>query len=122
MAATSAARGENRPPEPGPGRTRDVIDALTERGALFQTDLTTMTGRLPGEIEDALWDGVARGLLTADGFRAVRSLFAQRALAQTALGRFVEEADVADAISFLVSPAARNITGHDIPVDAGWDV
>src|SRR6202007_1017538 len=50
-------------------------------------DLTVATGRLPGEIEDALWDGVARGLLTADGFRAVRSLFAQRSLAQTALGR-----------------------------------
>ena len=64
-----------------------MLDALTERGALFQTDLTAMTGRLPGEIEDALWDGVARGLLTADGFRAVRSLFAQRSLAPTALGR-----------------------------------
>jgi ATP-dependent helicase Lhr and Lhr-like helicase len=82
-----AARGDRRPAEPGPGRTRDVIDALTERGALFQTDLAAMTGRLPGEIEDALWDGVARGLVTADGFRAVRSLFAQRALAQSALGR-----------------------------------
>ncbi len=42
--------------------------------------------------------------------------------AQTALGRFVDEADVGEAIRFLVSPAARNITGHDIPVDAGWDV
>jgi NAD(P)-dependent dehydrogenase (short-subunit alcohol dehydrogenase family) len=42
--------------------------------------------------------------------------------AQTALGRFVEEEDVADAIDFLVSDGARNITGHDIPVDAGWDV
>ncbi len=42
--------------------------------------------------------------------------------AQTAMGRFVEESDVAEAIRFLVSPAARNITGHDIPVDAGWDV
>jgi NAD(P)-dependent dehydrogenase (short-subunit alcohol dehydrogenase family) len=42
--------------------------------------------------------------------------------AQTALGRFVEETDVAAAIRFLVSPGARNITGHDIPVDAGWDV
>lgn len=41
---------------------------------------------------------------------------------QTALGRFVDEADVAATISFLVSPAARNITGHDIPVDAGWDI
>ncbi len=83
----AAARGAQRPASPGPGRTRDVLDALTARGALFQTDLATMTGRLPGEIEDALWDGVARGLLTADGFRAVRSLFAQRSLAQTALGR-----------------------------------
>jgi len=41
---------------------------------------------------------------------------------QTALGRFVEEEDIADAIDFLVSDGARNITGHDIPVDAGWDV
>ena len=39
--------------------------------------------------------------------------------AQTALGRFVEESDVAAAIRFLVSPGAGNITGHDIPVDAG---
>jgi NAD(P)-dependent dehydrogenase (short-subunit alcohol dehydrogenase family) len=42
--------------------------------------------------------------------------------AQTALGRFVDESDVGEAIRFLVSPGARNITGHDIPVDAGWDV
>ena len=83
----AAARGTQGPAVPGPGRTRDVLDALAARGALFQTDLATMTGRLPGEIEDALWDGVARGLLTADSFRAVRSLFAQRSLAQTALGR-----------------------------------
>ena len=41
---------------------------------------------------------------------------------QTALGRFIEEEDVANAIDFLVSAQARNITGHDIPVDAGWDV
>lgn len=45
-----------------------------------------------------------------------------RFAAQTALGRFIEEEDVANAIDFLVSEAARNITGHDIPVDAGWDV
>lgn len=41
---------------------------------------------------------------------------------QTALGRFIEEDDVANAIDFLVSDRAKNITGHDIPVDAGWDV
>lgn len=42
--------------------------------------------------------------------------------AQTALGRFIEAEDVANAIDFLVSDGARNITGHDIAVDAGWDV
>ena len=54
---------------------------LAERGALFPPDLAASTGRLPGEIEEALWEGVARGLVTADGFRAVRSLLARRLLA-----------------------------------------
>ena len=81
-----AARGDLRPAEPGPGSTSEVIEALRDRGALFPPDLEVLTGRLPAEIEEALWDGVARGLVTADGFRAVRSLFARRA-AQSAPGR-----------------------------------
>lgn len=42
--------------------------------------------------------------------------------AQTALGRFIDERDIAEAVSFLVSEGARNITGQDIVVDAGWSV
>ena len=34
--------------------------------------------RLPTEVEEGLWDGVARGLITADGFNAVRSLLHAR--------------------------------------------
>jgi NAD(P)-dependent dehydrogenase (short-subunit alcohol dehydrogenase family) len=41
---------------------------------------------------------------------------------QTALGRFIDDVDVAAAVSFLVSDGARNITGQDIVVDAGWSV
>lgn len=41
---------------------------------------------------------------------------------QTALGRFVDDTDVANAMRYLVSEGARNVTGHDIAVDAGWDV
>ena len=41
--------------------------------------------------------------------------------AQTALGRFIEDSDIAHAVRFLVSAGARNVTGHDIVVDAGWD-
>jgi ATP-dependent Lhr-like helicase len=77
-----AARGDRRPAEPGPGGTADVLDALRQRGALFPHDLASLTGRLPAQVEEALWDGVARGLITADGFRAVRSLFARRVAAQ----------------------------------------
>ena len=40
----------------------------------------------------------------------------------TALGRFIDDVDIAAAVSFLVSDGARNVTGHDIVVDAGWDV
>ena len=56
-----------------------MLEALRERGALFPPDLASLTGLLPSQVEEALWDGVARGLITADGFRAVRSLFARRA-------------------------------------------
>ena len=76
-----AARGDQHPAEPGPGRTQDVLEALRERGALFPPDLATAAGRLPAEVEEGLWDGVARGLITADGFRAIRSLFGHRAMA-----------------------------------------
>jgi ATP-dependent Lhr-like helicase len=69
-----ASRGDQSPSAPDSGGTRDVLDALRERGALFRPDLAAVTGRSPHEIEDALWDGVARGLITADGFRAIRSL------------------------------------------------
>jgi ATP-dependent Lhr-like helicase len=69
-----AARGELTPAQPEAGRTRDVLDALRQYGALFRPDLASVTGRLPYEVDEALWDGVARGLVTADGFRAVRSL------------------------------------------------
>ncbi len=41
---------------------------------------------------------------------------------QTALGRFIEDSDIAAAVRFLVSEGARNITGQEIVVDAGWDV
>jgi ATP-dependent Lhr-like helicase len=81
-----AARGEHRPAEPGPGPVREVLDALRERGALFPPDLAAATRQLPAQVEEALWDGVARGLITADGFRAVRSLFARRTV-QNAPGR-----------------------------------
>jgi ATP-dependent Lhr-like helicase len=69
-----AARGDLSPAEPGPGGTLAVLEALRTQGALFRHDLVAVTGLPAEEIDRALWDAVSRGLVTADGFRAVRSL------------------------------------------------
>jgi NAD(P)-dependent dehydrogenase (short-subunit alcohol dehydrogenase family) len=39
---------------------------------------------------------------------------------KSALGRFVEPSEIADAILFLCSSAASAITGVTLPIDAGW--
>ncbi|MDQ6617755.1 MAG: DEAD/DEAH box helicase [Actinomycetota bacterium] len=76
-----SARGEAVPSEPAAGASHDIIEALRQYGAMFLPELATAARRLPAEVETALWDGVARGLLTADGFSAVRSLLAGRQVA-----------------------------------------
>jgi hypothetical protein len=53
---------------------REVLEALTQRGASFFADLVRDTHRLPSEVEDALWELTAGGLVTADGFENLRSL------------------------------------------------
>ncbi|HEY5024200.1 MAG TPA: DEAD/DEAH box helicase [Acidimicrobiales bacterium] len=73
-----AARGDVVPAEPVHGAARDVLDALRSGGAMFHSELRTATGRLPVEVEEGLWDLVARGIVTADGFQAVRSLLSAR--------------------------------------------
>ena len=44
------------------------------RGASFFAEILRDTGRLAGEVEDALWELVAAGLVTADGFENLRAL------------------------------------------------
>jgi ATP-dependent Lhr-like helicase len=73
-----AHRGTASPAEPGAGSGREVLDALRGHGALFHSDLQTITKRLPADVEEGLWDGVARGLITADGFNSIRSLLTAR--------------------------------------------
>jgi ATP-dependent Lhr-like helicase len=53
---------------------REVLSALSEHGASFFGDLVRITHRLPSEVEDALWELTAGGLVTADGFENLRAL------------------------------------------------
>ncbi len=52
----------------------EVLAAIERAGAPFFADIARASGRLPSEIEEALWQLVAAGLVTADGFDALRSL------------------------------------------------
>jgi ATP-dependent Lhr-like helicase len=51
-----------------------VLEFLRQRGASFFADIVRGTGKLKAEIETGLWELVAAGLVTADGFDNLRSL------------------------------------------------
>lgn len=70
----AAVRGEESPDLPEAGATAEILEALEARGARFLAELTADIGRLPTDVENGLGDGIARGLLTADSFGALRSL------------------------------------------------
>ena len=53
---------------------RDVLLALEKNGASFFGDLVRQTARLASEIEDGLWELLAGGFVTADGFDNLRAL------------------------------------------------
>jgi ATP-dependent Lhr-like helicase len=57
---------------------QDLRRTLHERGASFFADLVRMTSHLPAEVEEGLWELVAAGLVTADGFDNLRALMDPR--------------------------------------------
>jgi len=67
----SAPHGD---PPPLGASARALVDLLARCGACFLPDLAAMTGRLPGEVEGALWELVSAGLVTCDGFAGLRAL------------------------------------------------
>jgi ATP-dependent helicase Lhr and Lhr-like helicase len=52
----------------------DVVRYLEERGASFLADIARSTRRLPSEIDSALWELVAGGLVSSDGLAGLRRL------------------------------------------------
>ncbi|MGD0962553.1 MAG: DEAD/DEAH box helicase [Candidatus Acidiferrales bacterium] len=65
----------------------NVMEFLRSRGASFFTDIVRATGNLKSEIETALWELVAAGLLTADGFDNLRALIDPKRRAGQGSGR-----------------------------------
>ena len=127
--ATSSSRAIPSPGRPrrlsgprpsGVDRPADVVGRdIPEQPQLGQYDVT-VNDVCPNVTNGARMDRIVAEKARLLG-KTPEEVYADFA-AQTALGRFVEESDVANPVRFLVSPSARNITGHDFPVDAGWDV
>lgn len=70
--------GDERSPSPD-GPLGAVLGALAERGACFASDLVVAARLRPDQVERALWEGVAAGLVMCDGFEAIRARMAPEA-------------------------------------------
>lgn len=71
---TVLADGGFRLPEGLSAPAKDVAEVLERRGACFFRDLVAQTRRLPAEVEDALWELLAHGAVTADAVENLRVL------------------------------------------------
>jgi len=76
-------RGETTTPPADPyaqlsAVAQDLCRALQQQGASFFADLVRVTNHLPTEVENGLWELVAAGLVTADGFDNLRALMDPR--------------------------------------------
>ncbi|MGA7216758.1 MAG: DEAD/DEAH box helicase [Candidatus Sulfotelmatobacter sp.] len=66
---------------------QQVLDFLRQHGASFFADIVRGTDKLKAEIETTLWELVAAGLVTADGFDNLRSLIDPKRRAGQGSGR-----------------------------------
>ncbi|MGD0313868.1 MAG: DEAD/DEAH box helicase [Acidimicrobiales bacterium] len=81
----AAVRMDRGVVEPDVGASADVLAVLRAGGASFRSDLAAAAGRLDAEVDEGLWDLVARGIVTADAFSAVRSLLSGRRRQRTGM-------------------------------------
>jgi ATP-dependent Lhr-like helicase len=66
---------------------REALEFIRQRGASFFADIVRGTGKLKSEVETALWELVAAGLFTADGFDNLRALIDPKRRAGQGRGR-----------------------------------
>jgi ATP-dependent Lhr-like helicase len=79
-------------PALSPG-AHEVLEFLKQHGASFFADLVRGTRKLKAEIETALWELVAVGFITADGFDNLRALIDPKRRAGQGSGRSARPRD-----------------------------
>ncbi len=101
---------------------QDLYRHLRERGASFFADLVRGTGHLPSQVEDGLWELVAAGLVTADGFDNLRALLDPRRRRAEGRERMRRPRHAAGRWALLREPDSRPTASGDQQGNAGSDV
>lgn len=91
------------------GLAKAALITLTEELAFELGPEITVNAVAPGQIEES-----------APDISEIDPTYVERAIAHSPGGRLVTRQEVAKVIAWLCDPAADMITGHTIPVDAGW--
>jgi len=94
---------------------RQVFELLRERGASFFPDIVRATGKLKAEVETGLWELVAAGLVTADGFDNLRALIDPKRRSGQGSGRTARPRHSAGRWAILHADSAAE---HDRAVEA----
>jgi ATP-dependent helicase Lhr and Lhr-like helicase len=82
---------------------REVLQFLKQHGASFFADIVRGTRKVKAEIETALWELVAVGVITADGFDNLRALIDPKRRAGQGSGRSARPRDSVGRWSLLFS-------------------
>jgi ATP-dependent Lhr-like helicase len=90
---------------------REVLTYLRSRGASFFADIVRGSGKLKAEVETALWELVAGGLVTADGFDNLRALLDPKRRSGHGAGKSNRPRHSAGRWSLLYPPESQD-AGH----------
>ena len=91
---------------------RDVLQFLKQHGASFFADIVRGTRKLKSEIETALWELVAVGFITADGFDNLRALLDPKRRAGQGHGKSTRPRDSVGRWSLLFAGEAGEHTAQ----------
>ncbi len=94
---------------------KEVLDLLRIRGALFFADIVRGTRKLKSEVEADLWELVAAGMITADGFDNLRALIDPKRRSGQGRGRALRPRDSGGRWSLLfMEKVGRPGSGHRV--------
>ncbi|MCP5365812.1 MAG: SDR family oxidoreductase, partial [Hyphomicrobiales bacterium] len=114
--------------EAGGGRIINITSINGIRGKFGQANYSASKAGLIGLTKTAARElgpkgitvnAIAPGMVLTEMGKKLPQEFLDRALAETVLKRLVEPVDIANAVLFFASPAARMITGQVLNIDSG---